>query len=85
MTDLNDLIANDSPLVLINASAINARGQIAGLALQPSTGELPAFLATPRHPELTGERARNAQRGARRTVAIPPNVGKMLREVVVMP
>jgi len=48
MTDLNTLIPPDSPLYLIEATGtINDQGQIAGIALQISTGETHAFLATP--------------------------------------
>ena len=48
MTDLNTLIPADSPLYLIEATGtINDQGQIAGIALQVSTGETHAFLATP--------------------------------------
>jgi probable HAF family extracellular repeat protein len=48
MTDLNTLIPADSPLFLIGAfGKINDQGQIAGYALQISTGEVHAFLATP--------------------------------------
>ena len=48
MTDLNTLIPPDSPLYLIEATGtINDQGQIAGIALQISTGEVHAFLATP--------------------------------------
>ncbi len=48
MTDLNTLIPADSPLHLIEATGtINDLGQIAGIALQISTGETHAFLATP--------------------------------------
>jgi probable HAF family extracellular repeat protein len=48
MTDLNTLIPADSPLYLIEATGtINDQGQIAGIALQISTGETHAFLATP--------------------------------------
>lgn len=48
MTDLNSLIPADSPLYLIEATGtINDDGQIAGIALQISTGEVHAFLATP--------------------------------------
>ena len=60
MTDLNELVSPDSGLELINATAINARGQIAGLAFRPSTGELCAFLATPTHGGLAGESATGA-------------------------
>ena len=55
MTDLNTLIPPDSPLDLIEATGtINDLGQIAGIALQISTGEVHAFLATPttRHWEI---------------------------------
>jgi probable HAF family extracellular repeat protein len=48
MTDLNTLIPADSPLYLIAATGtINDEGQIAGIALVKSTGEVHAFLATP--------------------------------------
>ena len=48
MTDLNTLIPPDSPLHLIEATGtINDWGQIAGIALQISTGDVHAFLATP--------------------------------------
>ena len=47
MTDLNALIPANSPLYLMNAFGINDSGEIAGLALQISTGDVHAFLATP--------------------------------------
>lgn len=47
MTDLNALVLLDSPLFLVGAFSINSRGEIAGTAFDPSTGEMPAFLATP--------------------------------------
>jgi probable HAF family extracellular repeat protein len=48
MTDLNTLIPADSPLYLIEATGtINDWGQIAGIALVISTGEVHGFLATP--------------------------------------
>jgi probable HAF family extracellular repeat protein len=48
MMDLNTLIPADSPLQLMVATSINARGQITGIALETSSGEAHAFLATPR-------------------------------------
>jgi len=45
MTDLNTLIPPDSALQLISGEGINDRGEIAGTAFDPSTGEAPAFLA----------------------------------------
>ena len=48
MIDLSDLISPDSPLIPLVGISINAGGEIAGLGLQESTGELHAFLATPK-------------------------------------
>jgi hypothetical protein len=46
-TDLNTLIPADSPLQLQGACAINSRGEIAGLAVEKSTGESRGYLAIP--------------------------------------
>jgi len=83
MTDLNTLIPNGSPLFLIEAFTINSRGQIAGIAMQISTGEIHGFLATPSHGHGTGESAALAARGEiseRPKVVLPENVRKMLRQ-----
>jgi len=48
MTDLNTLVPAGSNLFLLSACSINAREEIAGLAIT-SQGEFHAFLATPRH------------------------------------
>jgi hypothetical protein len=45
MIDLNTLIATDSPCFLYQACSINSRGELTGLALEISTGELHAFLS----------------------------------------
>jgi probable HAF family extracellular repeat protein len=45
MIDLNSLVR--SPLYLTWGGGINDRGEIAGSAFDPSTGESPAFLAIP--------------------------------------
>jgi probable HAF family extracellular repeat protein len=47
MIDLNTLIPADSPLFLFQACSINSRGELTGLALDTSTGELHAFFANP--------------------------------------
>jgi probable HAF family extracellular repeat protein len=47
ITDLNTLIAGNPGLSLLQAVSINSRGEITGTALQTSTGETHAFLATP--------------------------------------
>jgi len=82
MTDLNTLIPADSPLFLIEASGTNnSRGQIAGFALEKSSGEIHAFLLTPSNSEFASDNATIAARGATSPkVALPANVRKMLRE-----
>jgi probable HAF family extracellular repeat protein len=47
MTDLNALVLPGTSLYLTGASDINNRGEIAGYAYDPSTGDTPAFLAIP--------------------------------------
>lgn len=57
MTDLNDLIPPNSSLQLVIANDINDRGEIAGYAYAPSTGDGPGFLAIPcdaQHVEFEG-------------------------------
>ena len=83
MTDLNTLIPADSALYLLSANGINARGQIAGLAFLPSTGEVHAYLATPSNGEAATESATAAAQSAtdeRPKVALPENVRKLLQQ-----
>lgn len=47
LTNLNSLIPAKSPLFLMQACSINSRGEIVGLAVQTSSGDLHAYLATP--------------------------------------
>jgi probable HAF family extracellular repeat protein len=47
MTDLNTLIPAGSPLFLLDGNGVNSQGEIVGDALQISTGEVHAYLATP--------------------------------------
>jgi probable HAF family extracellular repeat protein len=54
MTDLNTLVAGDSPLYLLTGCSINSRGEITGLGLT-STGEVHTYLATPTHDVATSE------------------------------
>jgi probable HAF family extracellular repeat protein len=54
MTDLNTLIAGDSPLYLLTGCSINSRGEITGLGLT-STGEIHTYLATPTRGVASGE------------------------------
>jgi probable HAF family extracellular repeat protein len=81
MTDLNTLIPTSSPLFLLEAFKINARGQIVGLAFDTSTGEFHAFLATPSNEDVASA-ASVAQRqtSQRPRVVLPENVRKLLRQ-----
>jgi probable HAF family extracellular repeat protein len=47
MTNLNSVIHGSSPLHLFDAGDINSRGEIVGLAIHKTTGQLRAFLAIP--------------------------------------
>jgi len=47
MTDLNSLVAGHSDLYLLAGESINSHGEIAGQAINPRTGAVPAFLAVP--------------------------------------
>jgi probable HAF family extracellular repeat protein len=80
LTDLNTLIPAKSPLFLMQACSINSRGEIVGLAVQTSTGDLHAYLATP----STGgsESAAPAEQGVggeSPKVAVPENVRGQMR------
>jgi len=48
MQDLNKLVAGTTPLSLQTACSINARGEIDGIAYDPTTGEYHAYKAIPR-------------------------------------
>jgi len=80
MTDLNSLIPPNSPLYLMHGCGINSRGQIVGFALQISTGELHAYLATP----ITGEDNFVGDPPIRRVepvkVALPESARKQLQK-----
>jgi len=49
MTDLNTLVAAGSSLTLLQARSINSRGEAVGFARQAASGEIHAYLATPRN------------------------------------
>ncbi len=48
MTDLNTLIPPNSALFLITACLVNASGEIMGIAVEKSTGEVHGYVVTPR-------------------------------------
>ncbi len=79
MMDLNTLIPADSPLALFEASGINSRGEIVGVA-STSTGDIRAFLAIPSNGEATSATA--AARGEtsqRPKLVLSENARKLLR------
>jgi hypothetical protein len=85
MIDLNTLIAIDSPWFLYQACSIHSRGELTGLALETSTGELHAFLAKPIHIEADHQSAAPAEpRGSRadRRVALTENVRRQLQRLL---
>jgi uncharacterized membrane protein len=67
LTDLNTLVASDSPLYLVFAIAINNAGEIAGLAVDSNTGDPHAFLATP----VPGGNTAQLRQSSRRPWHIP--------------
>ncbi len=66
-TDLNTVLAADSPWYIVNAASINSAGQIAATGVNISTGETHALLLSP----LAANAAR-ACRGATRVPPLPP-------------
>jgi len=79
MTDLNTLVRADSPLFLMQACSINSRGQIVGLAMRKSTGELHGFLATPTTGAAAGEDLSPAAQSANSPMVLPENVREQIR------
>lgn len=77
MTDINELLPDDSPLYVMLPFALNDRGQIAGLALVKNTGEVHAFLATPTH-DTGPDRVVHGPRRPKGRVHIPEHLRKVL-------
>ena len=83
MTDLNALVPPDSALDFPDPVGINSRGQIVGLGVVKSTGELHAFLLTPNNGEAVGESAASSLPGnisERPKVLLPENVRRVIRQ-----
>jgi hypothetical protein len=82
MSDLNDLIPAHSPLYLAYALGINDAGEIVGFAVQKSTGEMHAYLASPIC-ESDQESATPAAQGGtseNQQVALPENVRVLMQQ-----
>ena len=80
MPDLNTLIPADSPWFLLEALGINDRGQIAGYAFNPSTGEVHGFVLTPVQGSEDSESIGQSSAGERRRVVLPENVLKLVQQ-----
>jgi probable HAF family extracellular repeat protein len=83
MIDLNTLIPADSPLFLFQACSINSRGELTGLALETSTGELHAFQAIPLDGDSDDESAAAnelAGTSERKQVVLTEGVRKQLQQ-----
>jgi probable HAF family extracellular repeat protein len=76
MTDLNTLIAGDSPLYLLTGCSINSRGEITGLGLT-STGEIHTYLATLTQGVASGE---STSQGAISRKILSDDARKMLQQ-----
>jgi probable HAF family extracellular repeat protein len=78
MTDLNTLVCAGTSLYLTNGSGgtINDRGEIAGQAYDPNTGDTPAYLAVPSH----GRDHCEAGSSVGQKVILPENVRKQLQQ-----
>jgi len=85
LTDLNTLIPANSDLQLIAAFGINARGQIAALAFEFSTGNVHAVLLNPHDSTSTNQDTASAAQSAtarRPQVILSENVRNLLKMAI---
>jgi probable HAF family extracellular repeat protein len=90
MTDLNTLIPVGSPLFLLDGNEINSRGEIVGDALQVTTGEVHAYLATPCNGDGNGKEgcedgsegstAPESATSVRPRISLPENIRNLLTQ-----
>ncbi len=79
MTDLNTIIPDGFPLYLLDAVAINNRGEIVGFGAT-STGDLHAFLATPSNGPFASESAAPAAQGATSRIVLSDEDREKIRQ-----
>jgi probable HAF family extracellular repeat protein len=85
LSDLNTLIPANPGSQLVIASGINARGQIAALAFEFSTGNVHAVLLTPHHSTSTNQgtvSAAPAEIAGRPRVILSENVHNLLQMAI---
>jgi probable HAF family extracellular repeat protein len=83
MSDLNDLIPANSPWYLVYGLGINDAGEIVGFAVEKSTGNMYAYLASPvPGPAVKTTVAPTAQErtSESRPAALPENIRMLLRQ-----
>jgi probable HAF family extracellular repeat protein len=80
MMDLNALIPANSPLYLMSAYGLNDAGEIAGMALETSTGAVHAFVATPGELPAAGKDFSPVSPTAAKPMALPENVRRLLEQ-----
>jgi probable HAF family extracellular repeat protein len=80
MTDLNALIPANSPLYLMSAFDLNDAGEIAGMALETSTGDVHAFVATPAESSAASRDFSPVSPVTAKPMALPENVRKLLQQ-----
>jgi probable HAF family extracellular repeat protein len=83
LSDLNDLVAANSPLYLMYALGINDAGEIVGFALNKSTGDVHAYVASP----IAGKSSQQSVLPAApiattesRPIALPENIRMILQQ-----
>jgi hypothetical protein len=89
-TDLNTVAPADSSLHMYDPAGIHFDGEIVGLAIEKTTGQLHAFLAIPCDEEHANEggcengaeatTAAQGQTGESPKFVVPENVRKLLRQ-----
>jgi probable HAF family extracellular repeat protein len=82
MTDLNAVVPANSSLLMFDPTSINSLGEIVGLAIQKTTGELRAFLAIPDNSAVAESATATAQGEAaqRPKLVLPENVRRALQQ-----
>lgn len=79
MMDLNSLIPANSPLYLVFAEGINDLGEIVGTAVDPSTGDTHAFLATPSKSTAASGSFSSVSPVSSSPMALPENARNLLQ------
>jgi probable HAF family extracellular repeat protein len=79
MMDLNALVPANSPLYLTLALVINDAGEIAGQAMDKSTGEMHAFVATP-EPASAAAKLEPSSPDLSRPMVLSENARKLIQQ-----